>query len=129
MSVKRKECPCGGPDYDQCCGRFLDGDGLPADAQQLMRSRYTAYVLGRGDWILQTWHTSTRPAPPVTGDGVKWLGLDVKRHVPAGDKAVVEFVARYREGGRGQRLHECSNFVHENGRWWYVDGSFPGKDK
>ena len=52
-----------------------------------------------------------------------WLGLDVKRHVPDGDRAVVEFVARLRHGGgKAQRMHEVSRFVREDGRWYYVDG-------
>lgn len=91
-----------------------------------MRSRYSAYVLGHGDYLLATWHVSTRPERLDLGDGPhpKWLGLTVVRHVTAGmDVATVEFVARYRIGGRGQRLHETSRFIHEDGRWYYVDGN------
>lgn len=116
-------CPCGGASYAQCCGRFHAG-AIPETAEQLMRSRYSAYVLGLMDYVHQTWHDSTRPArtelehDPAT----KWLGLDVKRHVPAGDAASVEFVARYKVGGRAHRLHEVSRFVRENGRWFYLDG-------
>lgn len=127
MKGKPLPCPCGGGAYADCCGRYLDS-GLPApDAQQLMRSRYSAYVLGREAYLLSTWHASTRPQPPLLGEPVKWLGLEVKRHVPDGGRAVVEFVARYRSGGQGQRLHEVSNFVLEDGKWWYVDGSFPNQ--
>ena len=90
-----------------------------------MRSRYSAYALRREDYLLATWHHSTRPrelgfareAPP------KWLGLEVKRHEQAdADHAVVEFVARYKLNGRAQRLQEVSRFVREDGRWFYLDG-------
>ena len=89
-----------------------------------MRSRYCAYVLGLRDYLLETWHPSTRPAAldadPV---GTKWLGLEVRAHHRlAADRATVEFVARSRVGGRGLRLHETSRFVREGGRWFYVDG-------
>lgn len=129
LSGKVQACPCGGGDYASCCGRFLEGGQLAQDAQSLMRSRYSAYVLQREDYLLATWHASTRPQPPLFEDAVKWLGLEVRRHQQDGDRAVVEFVARYRVGGQGQRLHEVSNFVREEGRWWYVDGSFPEKKK
>jgi SEC-C motif-containing protein len=120
-------CPCGTPQtYAHCCGRFHAGAShLQApDAELLMRSRYSAYVLGLGDYLLATWHASTRPAtieadPP----GLKWLGLEVRRHEREGDdRAIVEFVARSKLGGRAHRLHETSRFVREGGRWFYVDG-------
>ncbi|MDB5796827.1 MAG: hypothetical protein JWP36_729 [Paucimonas sp.] len=129
MSSRAQPCPCGGGDYGACCARYVE-DGLPApDAEKLMRSRYSAYVQGREDYLLATWHASTRPQPPLLQENTKWLGLEVRRHVPQGERALVEFVARYRIAGRGQRLHEASNFVREQGRWWYVDGSFPGAGK
>jgi SEC-C motif domain protein len=89
-----------------------------------MRSRYSAYALGLMDYVHQTWHANTRPArEELTNDpATKWLGLDVKKHVPDGDSATVEFVARYKIGGRAHRLHEASNFVREDGKWFYVDG-------
>ena len=119
-------CPCGGPAYANCCGRFIDNDDVPQTAEQLMRSRYSAYVLRREPYLKATWHASTRPADAVAqDDDTKWLGLEVKKHVPAGDAATVEFVARYKIGGRAHRLHEVSRFVREDGRWFYVDGSFP----
>jgi len=124
-------CPCGGKDYAGCCGRFIEGGQAAPAADLLMRSRYTAYVLGREDYLKATWHATTRPAEPVAQDrDTKWLGLEVRRHVPDaadGDRATVEFVARYKIGGRAHRLHEISRFVREDGRWFYVDGSFPEK--
>lgn len=120
-------CPCGtGRAYPGCCGRWHGGPqhlGAP-DALALMRSRYSAYVLGLHDYLLATWHPSTRPAalepdPP----GLRWLGLEVKRHWRDDDTHErLEFVARHKQGGRAQRLHELSRFVREQGRWYYVDG-------
>ena len=89
-----------------------------------MRSRYSAYVLGLPDYLLATWHPSSRP-PALEADppGLKWLGLDVRRHEQTDDAhAVVEFVARNKLAGRAQRLHETSRFVREDGRWFYLDG-------
>ena len=91
-----------------------------------MRSRYTAYTQGREDYLLATWHPSTRPSAPLglaDDTATKWLGLEVRRHEPRdAEHAIVEFVARYKVGGRAHRLHETSRFVRENGRWFYVDG-------
>ena len=86
-----------------------------------MRSRYSAYVLGLVDYLLATWHSSTAPAELALSPA-KWLGLEVRRAQVTGDAGVVEFVARCREGGRAQRLHETSRFVQQGGRWYYVDG-------
>lgn len=120
-------CLCGrAGDYARCCGRALQ-DGIPAaDAEALMRSRYCAYVLGDEPYLLATWHASTRPRslglkaePQPT-----WLGLKVLRHAQQdGDHAVVEFVARYKIGGRICRLQETSRFVREAGCWYYLDGT------
>lgn len=94
-----------------------------------MRSRYCAYVLGHRDYLLSTWHASTRPSnlDLGTSGALRWLGLTVKRHqLIDADHATVEFVARSRSGGApAQRLHEISRFVREDGRWYYVDGEFP----
>lgn len=117
-------CPCGsGAPLVACCGRFLEGKADAPDAERLMRSRYSAFVGERGDYLLATWHASRRPPAIDFDTGAKWLGLEVRRHQPTGpDSAEVEFVARWRVGGRAVRLHECSRFVREGGRWYYVDG-------
>ena len=120
MDDRRKPLPLA-----RCCGRYLaDFEGTPApDAPSLMRSRYTAYVMGDEAYLLATWHAGTRPLRAEIDLGTKWLGLEVRAHrVTGDDTADVEFVARYRVNGRGARLHETSRFVREQGRWFYVDG-------
>lgn len=97
-----------------------------------MRSRYSAYVLKLEDYLLATWHASTRPQALDLGedDGTRWLGLEVRRHRQEDEShPTVEFVARYRIDGRGHRLHEISRFVREDGRWYYLDGKLIDKDK
>ena len=119
-------CPCGNKKtYTDCCARYVDGSEPAPGAEALMRSRYTAYTLLREDYLLATWHPSTRPS--ALGLAVeaptKWLGLELKRHEQQdADHAIVEFVARYKMNGRVHRLHEVSRFMQEDGRWFYVDG-------
>lgn len=95
------------------------------DAETLMRSRYTAFVQQNESYLLATWHPGTRPAGLNLQDEVppQWLGLTVVRHTRDDeDHAQVAFIARFKVGGRAQRLHETSRFVRENGRWFYIDG-------
>lgn len=123
-------CPCGGTDgrrrplaLADCCGPVLADASQARDAQALMRSRYTAYVLGNESHLLATWHPSTRPADLNLDASTRWLGLEVKSHEVVDDAHQrVSFVARYREAGRGHRMAETSRFVYENGQWFYVDG-------
>jgi SEC-C motif-containing protein len=90
-----------------------------------MRSRYSAFVLDHIDYLMQSWHPSTRPAHiDPNPSGLRWLGLEV-RHTACldADHASVEFVARSKLAGRAQRLHEVSRFVREGDRWFYLDGA------
>ncbi|QDE41076.1 hypothetical protein FIV34_18630 [Luteibacter pinisoli] len=128
MATTDTTCPCGtGKPYSACCGPWHAGTPAPT-AEALMRSRYSAYVMGLEAYLIATWHPSSRPvsldlsqqpSPKPT-----WLGLTVKRHEnPTADTAVVEFVARLRYGGGSARkMHEVSRFVREDGRWYYIDG-------
>lgn len=129
-------CPCGGaspgasvkhaPSYAQCCGRFIEGGEAPATAMELMRSRYTAYVIGDTAYLRDTWADATcPPGLDASADrSTRWLGLQIKRHTPIdSNHAEVEFVARYKTGGRAHRLHETSRFERDDaGRWRYIDG-------
>ncbi len=94
-----------------------------------MRSRYVAYALGLEPYLLATWHSTTRPASLNLDEEPRphWMGLDIRRHeLQDGDRAIVEFVARYKINGRAYRLHETSRFVREDGRWFYIDGDIKG---
>jgi SEC-C motif-containing protein len=125
MTGKPLPCPCGGADYATCCGRYHNGEPAP-DALTLMRLRYSAYVLKLEPYLLTTWHDSTRSvALDLAADNTKWFALEVKKHTcVSADSATVEFIARYKIGGRAARLHESSRFVREDGRWFYLDGEF-----
>lgn len=124
-------CPCsldGGVEaktYADCCGRYVDNGEAAPTAEALMRSRYTAYTLSREDYLLITWHRNTRPDSLglASAPSREWLGLEVRYHEQRGpDDATVEFVARYKVGGRAHRLRETSQFLREAGRWFYVTG-------
>ena len=120
-----ENCPCGsGLVLADCCGRYFSG-GVAPDAASLMRSRYSAYALGLEAYLLATWHASTRPPSlDLTSDvALKWIGLDVVRIAAGEVKSEVEFIARYKLQGRAGRMHELSNFIHENGQWFYLDGA------
>ena len=127
--VAAAPCPCGRKTakglalaYADCCGPYHAGLAAP-DAECLMRSRYSAFVLGDVAYLLTTWHATQRPADLQLEAGGKWLGLEIKQHRITGpDTAEVEFVARFRVAGRAVRQHERSRFVREEGRWLYVDG-------
>ncbi len=94
------------------------------DAEGLMRSRYSAYVVGDIHYLLDSWHPRTRPSRLDPGPpDLRWLGLEVRRHVQEdAGHATVEFVARCKQGGRATRIHEISRFERLDGRWVYIDG-------
>lgn len=126
-SVATTACPCGRPlPYVQCCAPLHAGTPA-ADAEALMRSRYSAYVLGDAAYLLASWHPDTRPdrlaLDDAPGQRTQWLGLEVQQHrVTGADSAEVVFVARYRiGGGSAVRLVEHSRFVRVDGRWLYLD--------
>ena len=122
-------CPCGRTsakgqplDLHDCCGPLHAGQVAP-DAERLMRSRYSAFVCGDVPYLLATWHPTQRPGELTLEQGGKWLGLEIKHHrVTGADAAEVEFVARFRVGGKAVRQHERSRFVREGDRWFYLDG-------
>lgn len=89
-----------------------------------MRSRYSAFVLRNEQYLLETWHSSTRPYAIPFDKNQKWLGLTIVDITVTGDaSAEVEFIARSRLRSTSVvHHHERSRFVRENGRWFYVDG-------
>lgn len=101
-------------------------DQEPSTAEQLMRSRFEAFQRADVEWLLRTWHRSTRPATLDLTDNHDWRGLQIldREDGQPGDRTgVVEFRATYLvEGGGVGIRHERSRFVHEGGRWFYLDG-------
>lgn len=126
---KTNSCFCGsGQAYSDCCGCFIDdGENAPTP-EHLMRSRYSAYYLGNEDYLLKTWHPSTRPASlNLDNNPVKWVGLEIIDAPEArDDNATVEFIARFKQNGRAGKLHENSRFLREMDRWYYIDGKTTG---
>ena len=126
MAKLNQPCSCGSnKEYAQCCGQYISGATTAPTAEALMRSRYTAYTLKEEGYLLQTWHTSTRPEKlDLSSDTVtKWIGLEVKRQQQQDEThAIVEFVAKYKINGRAHRMHETSHFEKGEGKWFYVDG-------
>ncbi|WP_400998017.1 YchJ family protein [Agromyces sp. GXQ0307] len=118
-------CPCGsGSTYGECCGPLLDGRAAPT-AVQLMRSRYTAFVVGDRAYLLATWHPSTRPDRLELDAELSWRALEIvrtERGGPLDREGLVEFAARYAHGDERGVLRETSRFVRED-RWRYLDGA------
>ncbi|WP_396905111.1 YchJ family protein [Mycolicibacterium phlei] len=118
-------CPCGsGAPYAACCEPLHDGVRDAATAEELMRSRYSAFAKGLPDYLFRTWHPRTRPDDVRVEPAMTWRGLQISDVVAggAGDKyGEVEFVATYTVAGRTDTLHERSTFERRAGRWFYVD--------
>lgn len=117
-------CPCGNAkNYLECCGHWHQGFSKgtwPSTPEQLMRSRYAAYVLKLEEYLLVTWHPETRPGVIEFEEEafMKWLGLKILR----AENNIVEFVARYKINGKAEKLHEVSRFEQLDGNWYYLDG-------
>lgn len=93
-----------------------------------MPSRYSAYVFQLTDYLLKTWHPSTRPEPFHFDQKMKhkWLGLEIKNCTTLDPHtATVEFIAHYKVNDVKHYLHEISRFSREDGFWYYVTGIFP----
>lgn len=132
-------CPCGtGQTYAVCCKEIHESLPLGSGAEtceQLMRSRYSAYVTGRVDYLVETTHPRSREKGLEEGikrsmGNTKWLGLSVIRVIQGGpqDKVgKVEFIAKLSEQRHSgkvieSKIHELSRFSRFEGRWIYVDG-------
>lgn len=125
-------CPCGrGASFSACCQPLLAGTLAPTP-ERLMRSRYTAFVVGDGAYLLATWHPGTRPDTLDPDPDTEWAGLeiiDVADGEPGAKRGTVEFAASYRLAGSSM-LHvqrERSRFVWQSERWWYLDGVVAGE--
>ncbi|KRB37676.1 YchJ family protein [Microbacterium sp. Root180] len=118
-------CPCGtGERFGGCCAPLLRGAAAPT-AERLMRSRYTAFVVGDARYLEETWHPGTRPDAVELDPAQRWTALEVlDAEVGSVDdtRGVVEFRALWRHGRERGELHERSRFRRQGGRWWYLDG-------
>lgn len=135
-------CKCGkGGETDTCCGALLDGRRAAASAEELMRSRYVAYVRRDIDYLAATQDPSTakdfdREAAADWARQARWLGLEIV-DVEAGDaqdeEGMVEFIARYTVEQQGQQVvqahHERSRFRQRGGHWFYLDGHAPRRQR
>ncbi|TFB97837.1 hypothetical protein E3O42_15720 [Cryobacterium adonitolivorans] len=120
-------CPCGsGNSYDDCCGRLHRGDARAATAEQLMRSRYSAFAVGDAGYLLRTWHPRTRPGSLRLEPSERWMRLEIDRTVQGSlfdTEGIVEFTAHSRQDGRRAQQHEISRFEKVSGTWLYLDAA------
>lgn len=122
-------CPCGSQNkYELCCGVFIENNQSPQTPEQLMRSRYTAYTLGRIDYIKQTMKGKPLIAfneseAKEWAQGISWMGLNViQTYMENPDKGFVEFIASFLDRNQLKTIHELSEFQKEDSTWFYVDG-------
>lgn len=119
----RTACPCGsGTPLADCCGRYYAGELAPTP-EALMRSRYSAFVLDLTDYLLATWHPSTRPSSLEADAATVWKRLEVLESGVEGEGGWVHFRATFHVGRRWSVLEEASRFVREAGHWFYLDGT------
>ncbi|MDY7117652.1 YchJ family protein [Halomonas sp. SSL-5] len=115
-------CPCGsGRPLADCCGRYHAGEPAPTP-EALMCSRYSAFALRLTDYLMATWHPSTRPQGLDSDPVTVWKRLEILESGEEGERGRVHFRATFREGRRWAVLEESSRFVREAGQWFYVDG-------
>ncbi len=117
-------CPClSGLPYDECCGRIHGGIARAATAEQLMRSRYSAFARGDVRYLLASWYPDTRPRSLELDASLRWYRLDILSASDGGILATsgtVEFRAYYRSPTGAGEQHELSRFVKERDHWFYL---------
>lgn len=120
-------CPCGsGRPYDECCGTLHRGERVAATAEELMRSRYSAFARGDEGYLIRTWHPSTRPESLSLDPGHRWTGLTLTATTgggPGEDTGTVTYGASsIGVDGAAHEMREHARFERRGGRWTYVDG-------
>ncbi|MCL3781471.1 Sec-C motif domain protein [Prolixibacteraceae bacterium JC049] len=124
------KCACGsGKELNQCCQPIIDGKSSAVVAEELMRSRYTAFTQANGRYLIYSHHSSTRKTVNKRdleswAKSVQWMGLTIlsKSGNADDETAFVEFRALFMEQGALEQVHEKSLFRKENGEWKYVSG-------
>jgi len=126
-----ESCPCGsGRDYKDCCGPFLAGKANPSTAEELMRSRYSAYAKKAVDYIIGTClideeHGIDEEGTKKWAEKSTWLGLTILNTEKGGasdEEGMVEFKAGYILDGLKENHHEKGYFKKKDGKWLYLDG-------
>lgn len=127
---KDQNCPCGRPlEYINCCGKAHQNIINAKTAEDLMRSRYTAFTMANGDYLMESHHSMTRKSARKDelvqwAKSVKWLKLEIVKTIDGGEddtEGIVEFKAHFREGKRRQVMHQTGKFLREFGHWVYFD--------
>lgn len=130
-SQANKPCPCGSDHkFKKCCGAIIADKMIATTPEQLMRSRYVAYVMADMRYIgkSQCGPAALKFNPKSSGAwarSVHWLGLTVQRSWSNPfnpDIGYVEFTARYSDEEGEQKLHEVSEFHFMSGEWFYYTG-------
>jgi SEC-C motif-containing protein len=125
------KCPCGSKLlYSQCCEPIIKGEKPAQTAEQLMRSRYSAYAKKELDYIFQSTHPNQRGEYDEAGtrrwsEKSQWDGLEIVNSKMGGEKdtkGTVEFIAHFRYKGNKQYHHESADFLKENGTWYFCEG-------
>jgi SEC-C motif-containing protein len=134
-----RDCPChSGLRYSACCSPFHAGTQEAPTPEALMRSRYAAFALGLGDYLVRTL-ASTHPdrqLPPqelareLSGarQRQRFTGLRIVRASVSGDSGQVLFWASIFERGVDRSFGELSTFAREGGAWRYASGQLLSAD-
>jgi SEC-C motif-containing protein len=112
-----------GLSYGECCETLHLGETDAPTAEQLMRSRFSAFAVGDAGYLLATWHPSTRPTTLELDPELRWYRLDIIDRAAGGPldaRGEVEFKAFWRSSDARGSQRERSSFVREGGRWFYV---------
>jgi SEC-C motif-containing protein len=121
MKKDHESCPCSsGKTLSSCCQPYIDGTLAAPTAEALMRSRYSAYAIHDEQYLLDSWHESTRPENIDADPLVQWIRLKIIDADNSQDR--VKFVATFRLNGKAHKLCENSRFVFEGGKWFYLEG-------
>lgn len=122
-----KNCPCGSDkDFADCCEPILKDHSKACTAEQLMRSRYSAYALVKTDYLLNSWAKETRPEElDLKSDPIQWVGLEIEqceKGLAEDSDGTVTFTASFLSSGHLCKLHEKSTFIKHKDLWYYLNG-------